>query len=205
MTVSQFSATFYIGWSEEVLTCAWNPSEPPRPETHIKPDVSHATQAHWRTSISRAIAVKRTASVQTDRHSLFFLILPISATKPTDSFSPQNPSPSPSSLYLPIWMPLMLNSGKWGPWLSIVMLYFDNEVESTLFWNLDFTFKFLKTWFLIIWMFKNVVIHMFGFIRNILRYLRTWDDNVWFILRNLKWIIYFFHSILIIEGKLPSS
>ena len=27
MTVSQFSATFSTGWLEEVLTCAWNPSE----------------------------------------------------------------------------------------------------------------------------------------------------------------------------------
>ena len=72
MTVSQFSATFSTGWSEEVLTCAWNPSELPRPETHIKPDVSHATQAHWRTSISGATTVKPTASVQTATVSFFW-------------------------------------------------------------------------------------------------------------------------------------
>ena len=36
MTVSQFSATFSIGWLEKVLTCAWNPSKLPQPETHIK-------------------------------------------------------------------------------------------------------------------------------------------------------------------------
>ena len=146
-----------------------------------KPDVSHATQARRRTSISGAIAVKPTASVQTDSHSLFFLILPISATKPTDSFSPQNPSPSPSSLYLPIWMPLMLNSGKWGPWLSIVMLYFDNEVESALFWHLDYTSIFLKMWFVKIWMRRNVTISIFDFNRSILRFIGMWDDNVWFI------------------------
>ena len=114
---------------------------------------------------------RETHCVSPNSHSLFFLILPISVTKPTDSFSPQNPSPSPSSFYLPIWMPLMLSSGKWGPWLSMVILYFDNEVESTLFWNLDFTSKFLKMWFLKIWIFRNVVINMIDFIGNILRYI----------------------------------
>ena len=51
---------------------------------------------------------------------------------------------------------------------------------------------------------RNVAIPMFGFIRNLLRFLGMWDDNVWFIHRNLKWIIYFFHSILIFECELPS-
>ena len=81
---------------------------------------------------------RETHCVSPNSHSLFFLILPISATKPTDSFSPQNPSPSPSSFYLPIWMPLMLSSGKWGPWLSMVMLYFDNERERAIFWQCVF-------------------------------------------------------------------
>ena len=51
---------------------------------------------------------------------------------------------------------------------------------------------------------RNVAIPMFGFIRNLLRFLGMWDDNVWFIHRNLKWIIYFSHSILRFECELPS-
>ena len=38
---------------------------------------------------------------------------------------------------------------------------------------------------------RNIVIPMFGFIRKLLRFLGMWDDNVWFIPKNLKWIIYF--------------
>ena len=39
---------------------------------------------------------------------------------------------------------------------------------------------------------------------NLLRFLGMWDDNIWFIPMNLKWIIYFFHSILRFECELPS-
>ena len=147
---------------------------------------------------------RETHCVSPNSHNLFFLILPILAAKPTDSFNPQNPSPSPSSLYLPIWMPLLLSSGKWGPWLSIVMLYFDNEVESALFWHLDYTSIFLKMWFVKIWMRRNVTISIFDFNRSILRFIGMWDNNVWFIFWNLKWIIYFFHFIIKFECKLAS-
>ena len=56
--------------------------------------------------------------------------------------------------------------------------------------------RFLGMWFLTIWMPRNVAILIFGFIGNLLRFLEMWDDNVWFIPKNLKWIIYFSHSIL---------
>ena len=72
--------------------------------------------------------------------------------------------------------------------------------ESTLL----LTSKFLGMWFLAIWMLKNVAILMFGFIGNLLRFLWMWDANVWFIPRNLKWIIYFSHSILRFECVLPN-
>ena len=58
--------------------------------------------------------------------------------------------------------------------------------------------------FLAIWMPRNVVIPMFGFIRNLLRFLGMWNDNVWFIPRNLKWIIYFSHSIFRFKCELLS-
>ena len=64
--------------------------------------------------------------------------------------------------------------------------------------------RFLVMWFLAIWMPKNIAIPMFGFIENILRFLEMRDDNVWFIPKNLKWIIYFSHFILRFECKLPS-
>ena len=64
--------------------------------------------------------------------------------------------------------------------------------------------RFLGMWFLTIWMPRNVAIPIFGFIGNLLRFLEMWDDNVWFIPKNLKWIIYFSHSILIFECELPS-
>ena len=64
--------------------------------------------------------------------------------------------------------------------------------------------RFLRMWFLAIWMPKNVAIPLFGFIGNILIFLEMWDDNVWFILRNFEWIIYFSHSILRFECKLPN-
>ena len=51
---------------------------------------------------------------------------------------------------------------------------------------------------------RNIVIPMFGFSENILKFLEMRDDNVWFILRDLKLIIYFSHSILRFECKLPS-
>ena len=64
--------------------------------------------------------------------------------------------------------------------------------------------RFLEMWFLAIWMPRNLAIPMFGFNENLLRFLGMWDVNVWFIPRNLKWIIYFSHSILRFECKLPS-
>ena len=71
-----------------------------------------------------------------------------------------------------------------------------NQVEHDLkrykyniFWCLSYT---------------NVVILMFGFIDNLLRFLGMRDDNVWFIPRNFKWIIYFSYSILKFECELPS-
>ena len=72
--------------------------------------------------------------------------------------------------------------------------------ESTLL----LTSKFLRMWFLAIWMPKNVAIPIFGFIGNLLRFLEMWDDNVWFIPKNLKLINYFSHSILKFECELPS-
>ena len=33
---------------------------------------------------------------------------------------------------------------------------------------------------------RNIAIPMFGFIENILKFLEMRDDNVWFILRDLK-------------------
>ena len=39
---------------------------------------------------------------------------------------------------------------------------------------------------------RNAVIFVFGFIENLLRFLGMCNDNVWFISKNLKWIIYFF-------------
>ena len=50
----------------------------------------------------------------------------------------------------------------------------------------------------------NVIIPMFGFIENLIKFLGMWDDNVWFISKNLKWIIYSFYSILSFECELPS-
>ena len=50
----------------------------------------------------------------------------------------------------------------------------------------------------------NVTIPMFGFIENLIKFLGMWDDNVWFIFKNLKWIIYSFYSILSFECELPS-
>ena len=64
--------------------------------------------------------------------------------------------------------------------------------------------RFLGMWFLAIWMPTNVVIPIFGFIENLLRFLGMWDDNVWFIHRNFKWIIYFSSSFLRFECELPS-
>ena len=58
--------------------------------------------------------------------------------------------------------------------------------------------------FLTIWMPKNVIILLFSFIGNFLRFLGMCDDNVWFIFRNLKWINYFSHSILRFECELSS-
>ena len=72
--------------------------------------------------------------------------------------------------------------------------------ESTLL----LTSRFLGMWFLTIWMPRNVAISMFDFIKNLLRFLRIWDDNAWFNSRNLKWIIYFSHSILRFECELSS-
>ena len=54
------------------------------------------------------------------------------------------------------------------------------------------TFKLLEMWCLPIWMPKNVIIPMFGLIENLIRFLQMWDYNIWFIPRNLKWILYFF-------------
>ena len=39
---------------------------------------------------------------------------------------------------------------------------------------------------------RNAFIFVFGFIENLLRFLGMCNDNVWFISKNLKWIIYFF-------------
>ena len=50
----------------------------------------------------------------------------------------------------------------------------------------------------------NVTIPMFGFIENLIKFIGMWDDNVWFISKNLKWIIYSFYSILSFECELPS-
>ena len=90
MTVSQFSATFFTRWSEEVLTCDRN-LKPIATPTARNPYQTwcHATKACRRTSISGATAMKPTASVQTAIVSFFFLILPISAMKPIDNFSHQ--------------------------------------------------------------------------------------------------------------------
>ena len=55
--------------------------------------------------------------------------------------------------------------------------------ESTLL----LTTKFLEMWFLAIWMFRNVIIPMFGFIGNLIRFLEMWDNNIWFISKNFKW------------------
>ena len=55
-------------------------------------------------------------------------------------------------------------------------------VESILF----LASKFLEMWFIAIWMPRNVTIPMFGFIGNILRFSGMWNDNVWFIPKNLK-------------------
>ena len=74
---------------------------------------------------------------------------------------------------------------------SNTILAFDTE-EFTLF----LASRFLGMWFLTIWMPRNVAIPIFGFIGNLLRFLEMWDDNVWFIPKNLKWIIYFSHFIL---------
>ena len=51
---------------------------------------------------------------------------------------------------------------------------------------------------------RNVAIPMFGFFGNLLRFLGMWDDSVWFILKNLKWIIYFSHSIFKFECEQSS-
>ena len=66
------------------------------------------------------------------------------------------------------------------------------------------TSKFLEMWFFAIWMPRNLIIPIFGFNENLLRFLGKWDDNVWFISKNLKWIIYFSYSILKFECKLPN-
>ena len=64
--------------------------------------------------------------------------------------------------------------------------------------------KFLGMWLFAIWMPRNVAIPMFDFIGNLLWFLGMWDDNVWLIPKNFKWVIYFSHSIPFFECELPS-
>ena len=58
--------------------------------------------------------------------------------------------------------------------------------ESTLFR----ASRLLGMWFFTIWMPRNIAIPMFGFIENLLRFLEMWDDNIWFIPRNLELFIF---------------
>ena len=83
--------------------------------------------------------------------------------------------------------------------INIFYVAFSTEKSTLLL-----TSRFLEMWFLAIWMFKNVTIPMFGFIWNLLRFLGMWNDNIWFIPRNLKRIIYCSHSILRFECELPN-
>ena len=61
--------------------------------------------------------------------------------------------------------------------------------------------KFLDIQTVMNHIFRNVTIPMFGFIRNLLRFLGMWDNNIWFISRNLKWINYFSYSIIDLNVK----
>ena len=93
--------------------------------------------------------------------------------------------PKPFELKIPSYLSSQFSpifSQMWVIWhLFNFNVAFDMS-ESTLF----LTSRFLEMWFLIIWMPKNVVVPMFGFIRNLLRFIGMWEDNIWFIHRNLK-------------------
>ena len=93
--------------------------------------------------------------------------------------------PKPVELKIPSYLSSQFSpifSQMWVIWHLFNFNVAFGMSESTLF----LTSRFLRMWFFMIWMPRNVAVSMFGFIRNLLRFIGIWEDNVWFIYRNLK-------------------